>query len=201
MFDTQHWRLYALMSCFGVVCLHTPALAQMRGGISLDATSRRGDIYSDGPYREVSLRPAISSPSGSGTVSADELRHPLSDRTRSHLRKVRETIDAGEHAAAIEQLKEVLAKDPDAAISAHALLGIEYMRTEQFHAAANSFERAVAILPRDAVTRYNFGLSLVCAGQIERGEQEVRRAVEIDPNNKTMQALLARLAESKVLVP
>jgi Flp pilus assembly protein TadD len=58
-------------------------------------------------------------------------------------------------------------------------------------------EQAVSLLPHDAINRYNLGLSLVCAGDYERGEQEVRRAMELGPNNATMEALLNALVERK----
>ena len=122
-------------------------------------------------------------------VSADLLRHPINEKARRMLRSALETINSGDHETAIQQLRDVLRRYPESAAYVHSLLGIEYFRTNRFSAAVESFVQAVALLPHDAVNRYNLGLSLLCNGDVERGEQELRRAVELDPNNPTVRAL------------
>lgn len=114
------------------------------------------------------------------------------------LRNALETINLGEHQRAIRQLLDVLGKYPESAAYAQSLLGVEYIRVDQFNAAVDSLEQAVALLPHDAFNRYNLGLSLACTGEFERGEQEVRRALDLDPGNPTMQALLNALARDKL---
>jgi Flp pilus assembly protein TadD len=171
--------------------------AQIPGGPSPEVRMRQ-----DGPIREVTytdapMRPQGKSRSGPGVVSADLLRHPITEKARRMLQKALESMKAGNHEAAIEQLLETLAKFPDSAAYTHSLLGVEYLRTGQFTASVSSLEQAALLLPHDAVTRYNFGLSLVCAGEYDRGEQEVRRALELDPKNPTMQALFSALLQNK----
>jgi len=106
------------------------------------------------------------------------------------LQKALETMKSGKHDTAINQLRETLAKYPESDAYVHSLLGVEYLRTDRFTDAVDSFEKAVMLLPHDAVNRYNLGLSLVCSGEYERGEQVLRRAIELDPGNPTMRALL-----------
>lgn len=151
------------------------------------------DSFGNRTYREISVRPEVRQPSQAGTISADILRHPITEKTRKQLRKAFETMQSGDHAAAIGQLLEILAKQPESAIYVHNLLGIEYMRTEQFRAAVSSFEQAVALLPHDSVTRYNWGLSLLCSGDSDRGQREIRKAVELDPKNIAVQEMYAIL--------
>jgi Flp pilus assembly protein TadD len=123
-------------------------------------------------------------------VPVDVLRHPVTARVRKILLTAMARIDAGEDAPAIELLQQTLRKYPDSAPYVQNLLGAEYVRTDQFPAAISSFEQAVSLLPNDAMTHYNFGLALVCAGDYVRAAQEVRRALELDPRNEQMRARL-----------
>jgi Flp pilus assembly protein TadD len=129
------------------------------------------------------------------TVSVDLLRHPISAKVRPLLLSAIEKMEAGDHEAAIAQLRETLSKYPDSAPYVHNLLGVEFVKTDRFETAIRSFEQAVALLPHDAMTHYNFGLALVCAGDYDRATQEVQRALELDPKNPRMQARLNALLE------
>jgi Flp pilus assembly protein TadD len=51
----------------------------------------------------------------------------------------------------------------------------------------------VFLLPHDAMTHYNFGLALICAGDRERARHEIQRAVELDPGDAAMRARLNSL--------
>jgi Flp pilus assembly protein TadD len=145
----------------------------------------------------LAARPDIKSHGNAGTVSADFLRHPISEKVRRMLQTALGTINAGNHEAAIEQLLETLEKYPESAAYVHSLLGVEYLRVDRFTDAVDSLEQAVLLLPHDPINRYNLGLSLVCAGDYQRGEREVRRALELDPKNATMQAFLSFLLQHK----
>jgi Flp pilus assembly protein TadD len=134
----------------------------------------------------------------STVISADLLRHPITEKARRMLRKALEAINSGQHQSAIRQLLDVLTKYPESAAYTQSLLGVEYIRVDQFTAAVDSLEQAVALLPHDAFNRYNLGLSLACTGDFERGEQEVRRALDLDRGNPTMQALLNALVRDKL---
>jgi len=124
------------------------------------------------------------------TVSVDVLRHPMSAKVRRLLLSAMDKMESGDHEAAIAQLRETLTKYPDSAPYVHNLLGIEYVKTDQFNAAVSSFEQAVLLLPHDAMTHYNFGLALICSGDYDRAAQEVQRALALDPGNAQMQARL-----------
>jgi Flp pilus assembly protein TadD len=130
-------------------------------------------------------------------VSVDLLRHPIGEKPRRMLRRAMETMDSGDHEAAIKQLLEILSKYPESAAYVHSLLGVEYMKTDQFHAAVDSFEQAVALLPHDAINRHNLAVSLLCIRNFGRGEQEARRALELDPDNPTIRALVDALQRAR----
>jgi Flp pilus assembly protein TadD len=135
--------------------------------------------------------------SGAAAVSTDVLRHPISPKVQRVLTSALRLMESGNHEGAIEQLRETLAKYPDSAAYVLNLLGVEYVKTDQFEAAVRSLEQAAALLPHDAMTHYNFGLALICAGDYDRAEQEVRRAVELDPGNAQMQTKLDALLERR----
>jgi tetratricopeptide (TPR) repeat protein len=94
-------------------------------------------------------------------------------------------------------LKETLEKYPESALYVQSLLGVEYVKTERFQDAVGSFEQAVSLLPHDAMTHYNFGLSLACAGDYTRAEQETRRALELDPKIEDAHMLMSVLEQRK----
>jgi tetratricopeptide (TPR) repeat protein len=143
------------------------------------------------------IRPETKSNTAGRVVSVDLLRHPITEKVRRLLQKALKAMNTGNHEAAIGQLQDTLVKYPESAAYAQSLLGIEYLKTDRFQAAVDSLEQAVVLLPHDAVNRYNLGLSLACAGDYERSEQEVRRALEIDPTNTTMKAFLESLLQYK----
>jgi tetratricopeptide (TPR) repeat protein len=131
------------------------------------------------------------------TVPVDLLLHPIPDKARRMLRDAHKCMQSGDHTAAIRQLEKTLAKYPSSAAYVQSLLGYEYLVTDQFSAAANSFEEAVQLLPHDAANHVNFAISLAAVGDYERAEQQVRRARELDPGNPTIQQFLEALREYK----
>ncbi len=134
---------------------------------------------------------------GEDAVSVDVLRHPITEKARRMLHKALEKLNSGNDEAAREQLLEMLTKYPDSAAYVHSVLGVIYVRTSRFTEAVNSFEQAASWLPHDAMTHYNFGLSLACAREYDRAEQEVRRALELDSKNASAQTLLGVLLHRK----
>lgn len=179
-----------LSAAFGV----RPVAAQ----IGLPPEIRHRDPLRDPQIYETPVRSEIKSAEGPSVVSVDLLRHRLNQKARRMLQKAWDAMQSGHHRSAIQQLQATLAKYPDSDAYVHSLLGIEYLRTDQFEAAVDSFEKAVMLLPHDAINRYNLGLSLICAGDYHRGEQAVRRALEIDPANPTIRALLDALQQRQV---
>jgi Flp pilus assembly protein TadD len=102
-------------------------------------------------------------------------------------------MHSGKHQEAIRQLEDTLAKDPSSAAYVHSLLGFEFLKTDQFSAAVNCFEQAVALLPHDAANHQNFALSLAAVGDFKRAEQEVRRAQELAPDRPEIRDFLDTL--------
>ena len=104
------------------------------------------------------------SPHAPAVVSVDFLRHPIAPKVRQRILRAMEKMDSGEYETAISQLRETLGKYPQSALYVQDLLGVADVKTGRFQAALSSFEQAVSLLPHDAMTHYNFGLALMCAG-------------------------------------
>src|SRR5262249_42614695 len=107
-----------------------PAGAQTRQPPDLlrSENARMFDARSAGP----SGRAEVTSSPDSRTVSADLLRHPISKKARQMLQTALQTMNSGDHPAAIAQLLDTLAKYPDSAAFAYSLLGVEYVRTDRY---------------------------------------------------------------------
>lgn len=163
--------------------IHKPTSATGLGSAGVDS----------GPALGARAAPSV----GQDAISVDVLRHPIPEKARRMLRRALETFNSGDYEAAREQLLETLAKYPDSAAYVHSVLGVIYVKTSRFTDAVNSFEQAVSLLPHDAMTHYNFGLSLACAGDFDRAEQEARRALELDAKNASAQTLLSLLLGHK----
>ncbi len=133
----------------------------------------------------------------SDAISVDLLRHPIGDKARRMLHKALDAMNAGDLDAARSELLEMREKYPSSAVYAHSVLGVIYIRTNDFENAVSSFEVAASLLPHDAMTHYNFALALACAGIYEHSEQEVRRALDLDPKNGSAQTLLNVLLRRK----
>jgi tetratricopeptide (TPR) repeat protein len=109
----------------------------------------------------------------------EQLQHPVSRKGDGLLRQARNFAAMGDHRKAIAQLQLAL-KEPSAMPYAHSLLGTEYLRINQVPAAIEALEQAIKLLPRNAINHANLGFALFLSGLAERGEQEVRKALELD---------------------
>ncbi len=131
------------------------------------------------------------------TVSAELLSYPLSGKALHMLQKALRTSETGNHAEAIQQLQATLIKCPGTGAYVYSLLGVEYLKTGQLSEAVNALEQAVTLLPHDASNHANLGLALVCKGQYDRAEPELRRALDLDRHNTVASRLLSALPLSE----
>src|SRR5579871_305567 len=103
-------------------------------------------------------------PSGSQTVSADELRHPLSRKGQKLIDQIEKDLRAGDRSSAMEKLNLAL-KEPSAAPYAHNILGVEDLKVRKISAAVEEFSQATALLPGFAAGHSNLGYALCLDGQ------------------------------------
>ena len=137
----------------------------------------------------------VRQPSAAATVSAEQLRHPVSRKGAKILRQARSYSRAGDHTKAIEELRLAL-KEPSAAPYAHSLLGSEYLWTRQFASAVGELEEAVRLLPHEVANHSNLGYALYLVGEKIRGQQEVRLALSLDTHNPQTRYVLGIVEQS-----
>jgi len=129
-------------------------------------------------------------PAGPATISSDMLRHPLTSKARRRLLKALHLSELGNHAAAIQELRETLLKEPSSAPYAENFLGVELVENQQFAEARTSFEEAVRLMPHESINHSNLGFTLAVAGELNSAEQEARKAIQLDPGNSRAKYLL-----------
>jgi len=140
--------------------------------------------------------PEAPAQAAAATISADQLQHPLTSRGAKMIRKAQEYAEAGDHSKAIEELKRALT-EPSAIPYAHSILGTEYLKTGQAGLAQGELEQAVEMLPHEAVLHSNLAYALFLRGDADRGEQEVRKALDLDHNNSHAQRLLGYILKAR----
>lgn len=181
--------------CLLIFLYFVPAIVvsgQIFSNNPYDARLGRPFGYSPWDLRDVqsSMLPSAPAHSGPATVSADILRHPLTSKARRLLEKAMHLANLGDHAAAIQDLRQALVKEPSSAPYAHNLLGLEYIEEKQFAQARSSFEEAVRLMPGESANHSNLGFSLAIAGDLNSAEREARKALQLDTTNSRAKSLL-----------
>jgi len=114
-----------------------------------------------------------------GTVSVDQLRHPLKGKGLELIESGQRYAKAGDHLNAISEFRKAL-KEPGAAGYAHSLLGSEYLKTGNSNAAIANLTEALRLMPHLAVNHSNLGYALLSIGKPEEAERELREAIKLD---------------------
>jgi tetratricopeptide (TPR) repeat protein len=175
-------RVAAFLICLSTACLKVTGQIP-RAEIPGSQVGFNAGVQ-DGEYLARAEENRFSSDS-LGTVSVEELRHPLSRRAERQLDQVQRDVRKGDHLAAIRKLTE-LQDDSSAQLIVAGMLGTEYLALGRFAEAAPYLETAARLHPNLAGTHSNLGYALCALGQIERGEAEVRAALLLD--GKSFQA-------------
>ncbi len=180
-----------------------PAWGQLHYGNPYDASMGRAPFGSPWGTRE-SLEAISSFPepvpadgTGSSTISADVLRHPLSSKARRLFEKAMHLAELGNHHAAIAGLRDALAKCPGDAPYANNLLGLEYIEVQQYAEAKTSFAEAARLMPGESSNHSNLGLSLAIVGEWDSAEKEERKALQLDKSNDKAKLILEALQVRK----
>ena len=129
--------------------------------------------------REAAQKLSSTRTFSSGTVSVDELRHPLKGKSLEIIENGQRYAKAGDHLNAISEFKKALS-DPAAVGYANSLLGSEYLKTGNPTAAIASLSEAVRLMPHLAVNHSNLGYAFLATGNPEQAERELREAIKLD---------------------
>jgi len=129
---------------------------------------------------------------GGGFTITEQTR--FGSGTRRDFESAIELIEAGEVAAGIDLLKQVVAESPDAT-AAHIDLGIAYRLANEFALAETSLGRALALNPRHPVAHNELGLVQRKLGRFEEARSSYERALAIAPDFHYAQRNLAILCD------
>jgi len=117
--------------------------------------------------------------SSAGTVSVDQLRHPLSGKGERLIENGQKFAKAGDHEKAIDEFRQAL-NEPTSMPYAHSLLGVEYLKTGNPEAAAIQLSESVRLMPGVAANYSNLGCAYILMGKRNAAEHELREAIRLD---------------------
>lgn len=117
---------------------------------------------------------------GRGTVSVQEMEHPLEGKSLELFLKAQKLLEKGDSIKAFELLQK-LTTDRAAAPYAFGLLGTTHLRNGDFEAALPELDAAVAMSPGVAAFHSNLALALANRHRFEEALKESRRALQLDP--------------------
>jgi Tfp pilus assembly protein PilF len=159
---------------------YTVELAVSSGDPILSSTV---SLNSSGDRIELRLPERENKPGGpAATVSARELRHPLSAKSKRMFAAAQKASEKGEYLQAIDMLRSVL-NEPAAEPFARMNIGVAYVRAGQPASAAPELREAVRLMPDDAVAHTNFAYALMLTKRVDEAEEEARRALQLDKNS------------------
>jgi tetratricopeptide (TPR) repeat protein len=125
-----------------------------------------------------------------GTVSAEELRHPLSRKANKVLRKVLKRYLAGDDTAMNNELQHAL-EMPDAAPYALKMRGLLDLNRKDLREARKELQQAVKALPWDAEAKALLAYAIYCGGYSTSGAYVSYKALAVDPNQPLAHFVLA----------
>lgn len=173
-----------------VLCVagYAPAAAQIPGSLNSIYVSARDEFEMMGSnvriYEESfgSFPPPRQALDASEfKISADELRHPLTDKGRRILLKAWNYSKKGDHSLAIATIREGVTRVRSLIPYSHGFLGIEYIQTDHAREAVAELKEFAELFPHDAPGRSNLALSLCLTGDLDGAEREAKLALYLEP--------------------
>ena len=128
----------------------------------------------------------------SGTVSVQQLSHPLSNQVRKLLQSGQKLADSDRYADAAVRFREAVHDDPQSP-QAHAELGMALSRLENWEEAIREYRAAAALDPRNSMLHSNLASVLASANRAEEAQAEAATALQLDPANGRAHYVMAAL--------
>ena len=117
-----------------------------------------------------------------GTVSVEQLRHPIPAKAEAAILKLVDKLREGKLESAEVAAKKAFAQASVSGV-AHAMLGTEYLRRGMAAEAVEQLAAATEERPNDMPTVSNYAYALYLAGDIASAERASRRALDLDGRN------------------
>ncbi len=119
---------------------------------------------------------------GGGTVSVQQLQHPISPKSQKIFEAAQKASAQGDYLKEIEILRRAL-NDAAAAPNARMNIGVAYLRAGQASQAIPELQEAARLMPQNAVAHTNLAYALLLTERLDASEAECRRALQLDRNN------------------
>jgi Tfp pilus assembly protein PilF len=108
----------------------------------------------------------------------------LPDNARDLYRKAVDSIQEGNTAKAVEELKAAIASYPQFPLALNEL-GVQYLKLGQLDKAAEALKEAVRLVPEDFLPRLNYGIVLLNQRKFPEAEEQLRVATSKNSNAAT----------------
>jgi len=108
----------------------------------------------------------------------------LPDNARDLYRKAVDSIQEGNTAKAVEELKAAIASYPQFPLALNEL-GVQYLKLGQVDKAADALKEAVRLVPEDFLPRLNYGIVLLNQRKFPEAEEQLRVATSKNSNAAT----------------
>lgn len=131
-------------------------------------------------------------PGAMGTISVQQLRHPLSAKSKRILAEAQKASERGDYLKAIGILRGAL-NDPSAAGYARMNMGVAFMRAGKPEEAVPELQEAVRLMRDDAAVRTNLAYALLMTKRVDAAEVEARRALELDRNDARARLVMGQI--------
>jgi len=155
-------------------------------------TTNRGP--SDASNSEMSL-PRLGegrTPLGLGTISVQELEHPLEGKGLQALVKAQELLTRGDSTRALEQLR-IAMKFPGAEPVALSILAAQHLKHGDIDTAIVELQQAIVLSPGTAANHSNLAYALGIRGRSDEGLKEARKALQLDPGHSRYRFVIGQL--------
>ena len=130
----------------------------------------------------------------SGTVSAQELAHPVPPKALKEYVAVKSAVTAGDSDKAIARFQRAVSIHPEYG-EAWNDLGVALMRKDRTAEAADCFQKAAQFQPKMPLVHINLSVAQSKLRLLDDAEASARRALELDSQSKrAQQALTLSLA-------
>jgi hypothetical protein len=128
----------------------------------------------------------------SGSVSIQQLNHPLSKPVRKLLESGQKLLEEKHYDDAAARFRTAAADDPQCA-QAQADLGLALSRTGAWEGAVEAYRAASALDPKNSVLHSNLSVALVMMHHFDEAESEITTALSLDRSNARAHYVMAGL--------
>jgi Tfp pilus assembly protein PilF len=100
----------------------------------------------------------------------------IPENARELYRKAMDSIQAGDSAKAVEQLKAAISSYPEFPLALNEL-GVQYLKLGEIEKASDTLRTAVKFAPEDFLPRLNYGIALLNQKKFAQSEEQLRLAL------------------------